>query len=367
MSPEATVVLHPEVLEFVTAVRAQLADLDVEEQREILDGLEADLNELVTEQGTAALGDPVGYARELRLAAGLTDPVEARRRTRSVREALVGVLDASADRAGAVLERLPAETAPLVSWLRPVWWIARAWVAVELGNLATGWGLLPLLVAVPISVQLGRGRLWPRGEHSRGPGGEPGLAARVVVLLLNVFAIAMIPVAAASASNAYGDDYDSAYSDGYADGQAGPYVDETTSSLTANGRPVANVYPYDAQGRPLTGVQLFDQDGKPLSVSGRPTCPSFDEVPTVEVPLDPEEQISTCADYDGNAVLGRVFYPWTNGQAQVLNAFPVPSRMQSGTAPSATAYSEKDRPTYLPFPLAQVPRITLPGTPPAAR
>ena len=39
----------PEVQEFLTAVRAQLADLEPEEQREILDGLEADLTDLIIE------------------------------------------------------------------------------------------------------------------------------------------------------------------------------------------------------------------------------------------------------------------------------------------------------------------------------
>ena len=31
-----------------------------------------------------------------------------------------------------------------------------------------------------------------------------------------------------------------------------------------NGRPVGNVYAYDAAGRPLVGVQLFDQEGSRL-------------------------------------------------------------------------------------------------------
>jgi len=58
--------ITPEVQDFLAAVRVELEDLDADEQREILDGLEADLTDLVAEHGRGALGDPVLYARELR-------------------------------------------------------------------------------------------------------------------------------------------------------------------------------------------------------------------------------------------------------------------------------------------------------------
>jgi hypothetical protein len=57
----------------------------------------------------------------------------------------------------------------------------------------------------------------------------------------------------------------------------------------------------------------------------------------------------------------RVFYPWTNGAAQLFNVFPIPSRLQDGEQLSATAFAEAVRPTVGPFPLASVPKVSLPG------
>ena len=60
----ATNTVAPEVQEFLDAVRTQLADLEPDEQRDITEGLEADLTDLVAERGRGALGDPVAYALE---------------------------------------------------------------------------------------------------------------------------------------------------------------------------------------------------------------------------------------------------------------------------------------------------------------
>src|SRR5689334_9456376 len=131
-----TIVIAPEVLSFVAAVRAQLTDLEPDELLEITDGLEADLTELVQEQGVGALGDPVDYARELRAAAGLAEG--ARRTRRPVRTAALGFLDACGERAETLVAKLPWDVVPLLTWLRPLWWVLRAWVAVQLVQLVFG-------------------------------------------------------------------------------------------------------------------------------------------------------------------------------------------------------------------------------------
>ena len=76
--------------DFIKAVRAELSDLTDEEQRELLDGLEADLVELVADQGEGALGDPTEYAEELRLAAGLGLESEKPRTPEDLAEAVQG-------------------------------------------------------------------------------------------------------------------------------------------------------------------------------------------------------------------------------------------------------------------------------------
>jgi hypothetical protein len=122
----------------------------------------------------------------------------------------------------------------------------------------------------------------------------------------------------------------------YGTDKAGLYVD---------GKWVSNIFPYDAQGRPLVGVQLFNQIGEPINVMTQPEY--IDDID------------------DPNEARPRVSYPWTNGAAQLLNVFPVPTRVQDGEDPSPTAFAEADPPAIGPFPLASVPEVSLPGIEPS--
>ena len=65
---------HPAVEAFVEEVRARLGDLTDEQREELLDGLAADLTEQLADGADGVLDDPVGYAAELRSAAGLPEP-----------------------------------------------------------------------------------------------------------------------------------------------------------------------------------------------------------------------------------------------------------------------------------------------------
>lgn len=342
-----TIAVAPEVAAFLDAVRTHLADVDPDEQREILDGLEADLGELVAEQGPDALGDPGAYAAELRQAAGLVaTPPNSRR---SVRASVAAFLDACHDRFDATLQRVPVDVHPVLEWARPLWWIARAWLAVQLldfvfGNSAAHYSLVPhlgglgwvlLLLGTAGSVAVGLGRIWP--------GGKRGLFARLVLLGLNGLAlVSIVTVADQSSSDSR---YWSGYSQGYTEAQAAATGDTSTlhqAGIYSNGRWVSNIYPYDASGKPLVGVQLFDQNGEPVDV----------------------RTATECVYENGSPVdAGRQYFPWSDGAAQKRNVFPVPSKVTAADAPDPdpSAFAGTDKPQVSGFPFAKVPEVSLPG------
>ena len=338
-----TTTIAPEVQEFLAAVRAHLADLDPEEQREILDGLEADLTDLVAERGRGALGDPVAYARELRAAAGLVpDMAPARERVRAG-TTVSRFLDACAGGAQRVIAALPGPAEELFAWLRPVWWILRGWVAVEFIDLIgargrysggllvvpplRGWGWVLLLAAIFISVQLGRGKVWPgRGRR--------GLGARVVLLALNGLALVMAPLVLLQLSTGSAD---RTWSDGYLKGFKDARTDLTyrTPSLALGGEAVRNIYPYDAQGHPLTGVQLVDSSGNPLRLTN-----------------DPYNEGTGWGDF--------VLVPWLNGKTEQFNVFPLAEqRVDSSTQEPVGV------PTLQSPPFASLPPVSLAGVTPS--
>ena len=319
------------VTEFAEAVRARLADLTVDEREELAGGLEADLADLVDERGVGALGDPVTYAEELRSAAGLTPEMGRVKTRKPAGETVDGWLDAARERWDRAVTGLPGSPWELVVSLRPAWWLLRAYVAVQTLDLFAGdggWRMgwvptfgaysIPLLVvAAVISVQVGRGRLWPSGSAS--------ILSRLVLLGLNVFAIAMTPPVFGSLPNVTFEDINSGYLDGGYD-----------IGLTNDGAKVSNVYPYDADGRPLTGVQLFDQNGDPLQV----------------------DEDAQGYEYENWA------YPWSNINGEVWNTFPMPEAPYDDAdyccdrMPSP--WTSDTPPTFLRPPLDQVPAVTIP-------
>lgn len=269
----------PEVAAFVAEVRARLADLTDEEREELVGGLEADLTDQLADGATwSELGEPASYAAELRLAAGLP---ERSRRTRlpslPTSSSVEGLLDRSRDRFLALVTDRPwRRTAwDVVVELRPVWWVARAWVAVTALDVAAGhWepisvvpslghpllGPALLVVAVVVSVLVGQGRLWPR------VGPDRPILHRVALLVLNAVALVAplwfyVPMPGyLSGGGAYGGV--DAYSAGYHDARA----ETVRSGLHAGRKQITNVFAYGPDGTPLGPVQLFDQDGEPIAV-----------------------------------------------------------------------------------------------------
>ena len=272
--------VRPEVAAFVDDVRARLSDLSDDEREELLGGLEADLDEKVADG--APLGDPATYAAELRAAAGL--PERTRRlprpglpRAAHAQRALDGSRTWFLDLVRA--REWSRRAFEVVASLRPVWWVARAWVAVTLLDVAMGrwepvsllpslghplWGAVLLVVAVIGSTLVGLGRVWP------GSGPDRPVASRLVLLLLNVVAVAAPVVALDISAPGYlsgSPDQWGGYGQGYTDGVNQP-------GIRAGGREVSNLFAYDADGQPLSGVQLFDQDGRPLAVARYQACPT---------------------------------------------------------------------------------------------
>lgn len=265
-----TSTVTPEIVSFAQGVRAALADLPADEVDDLTDGLEADLAEAYAEDLQRELPDPVAYAAELRLAAGL--PVRNKVKNGLLSGLGDGLRDTKRD-IGIAIRRNPtlAGIADFLVALRPVWWVLRAWLATwlvaaffgsEQGYWFGGTGWFFVLAAfVAISVQWGRGK-W-RSDR-----------ALPLIAVGNVFAIvALLPVMAAA------DDWSSSYVDEvYNPAPAGTSID---------GEQVSNIFAFDAEGNPLTGVQLFDQRGRPLDVGSDtrgPECDSACEFDVVRLP-----------------------------------------------------------------------------------
>jgi hypothetical protein len=234
---------YEQVTEFATAVRRELSDLGPDILDDLTDGLEADLADKLDDG--QPLGDPAGYAAELRDASGIDPRARAgwhldaalRSAVDDLRSEFTGFIGRHAWAAGVI--------SFLVS-LRPVWWVLRAW-AVFYVITSTGYprnevGFLTLAALVVLSVQWGRGR-WLPWRWARG--------ALVVVSIIAAF---VVPAAASSLF------YAVQFEENFVP------EDFMSSGLTADGRTVTNIFAYGPDGKPLSGVQLFDQNGDPLEV-----------------------------------------------------------------------------------------------------
>ena len=239
------------VAAYVREVRDELADLPMEDIDDLTGGMDADLTELAAECGgdlAGRLGTPRLYAAELRAAAGLPERMAG---SGGRRRPLAGALRHARASFATLTEQHPwlrPVTAFLVS-IRPAWWVLRGYLAawavggvlgINNGIRPRGFaGTLMALVAIVVSVKLGRG--WLRHLAMTRPLLVLGNATAVVVALI--------------ASTA-----------GVASGEPN-YSMETSSppGMWLDGQGVTNIYPYDTEGMRITGVRLFDQDGRPLN------------------------------------------------------------------------------------------------------
>jgi hypothetical protein len=254
-------------------VRAHLVGMDADQVDDLTDGLEADLADALADAPdsgdvapdlVARFGEPADYARELRVAAGLPEPVSAPRQRRGP----VAVLRATAGRARVrALAWLGAQgwwptVRDFLLACRPIWWLARAWVAYQVVLVftagGTGWvptdgGRLVLFVVLAlISIQWGRGRWRPRAI-----GWVPGaVSVAAVVLALPVVVSAHSDAIRWRTEYVYGD---SGVAQATPQPQDGVYVD---------GMQVSNLFVYDAEGNPLQDVQIYDDRGRAVRTTG---------------------------------------------------------------------------------------------------
>jgi hypothetical protein len=258
-STEST--LAPEIALFAEAVRAELADLPLDEIDDLTDGLEADLAERRSDTPDEALGDPTVYAAELRAAAGHPPRAAmAHLGVNGILPDLNSVLTVLRSRWESFKERpVVAGTVSMIVSVRPVWWVFRGAVV---GMLVQSWfgGALTLPVSLPawlamvaaivVSVQVGRGRWVP-----------PRTWLRRGLLALNVALVVATPFLAASFVHSFNNMY-------FAYNFEEPAI--VPDGLTHNGVNVSNIFAYDAEGNPIDRVQLFDQAGEPINLAGDP-------------------------------------------------------------------------------------------------
>ena len=251
------------IRDFAAAVRAALSDLPSEDVEELTDGLEADLTEQAEDLDAQGFdpGDAVGYADELRAAAGL--PVRGKPRLASAWTANKLRTWANAQRSNLARKArstvIGSRTLDFFISLRPFWWVLRGWAvykvitALVIGNSiastlpSNGLEWVLLLLFVTVSVQWGRGRWLPWSWLP---------PFRTLVSVCSIIALPLLLVLATAWSSS-----------------ADQYVEDyVPPGLLLDGNQVSNVFAYDSDGQPLTGVQLFDQDGKPLTTVGDPNA-----------------------------------------------------------------------------------------------
>lgn len=311
------------VREYLTRVRTALADLPAGELDEVLDDVRPHLEEIAAELGgdarlpamVARLGTPESYAAELRAAGDYPPPAAAAEATPGKRpsnvglrlavwlvpvaavvagilglqmivhrpssywiEALLPVVAALALSAWYVsrrgvdavevlpeVRRLDSALAPgesgwgrVVRYLRslePAWWLACTALFVLVGVvLLRGWGH-PVPVVLALGTMAGLA-LWagPRARTERrwlwATVPLSAFAVGAVFGLVNEFVDRVGPYGhfAYLAENEY-------------------QPPAPTGGLRNDGRPVHNIYAFDAKGKPMADMYLYDHAGRPIELA----------------------------------------------------------------------------------------------------
>ncbi len=247
----------PDVLEYLQAVRATLADLPPDERDELMVDVETALLEAAEESErplAARLGPPQDSAADLRAAAGLEDrrpPVPAGSR---LRDALVALVEHP---------RIVAAR-QATAQLAPIWWVARALVAyagiVMLLGARTSikYPWMPIVgdraLTFAVLAAFVVGSVWLGISQRRG---------RALLIANAVLALAALPLALGLLSMS------SPYSRGEAAGPVVVYsqgLAPQPQGLALDGQPIRNLYPFTSAGRRLHDVLLFDDLGRPVSI-----------------------------------------------------------------------------------------------------
>lgn len=247
---------------YLKEVAAQIDDLPRSDREDLLLEIREHLDHIALETSSpleARLGSPAAYAAELRTSAGL--PPRATSTPARLWQQVAPTLRGWRERPAV------ASALSFLTSLRPVWWVARAWVAVcavavvmwggwdawsdrlsVVPRLGSGWmGLAWLLATVLVSVQLGR-VAW--GQRMR----------RAVVALNVLLVLAAVPVLQSlKLTTARDVQAQSSVAVQY-------YESPPRTGVFAAGNQVRNLYAFDAQGRLLTDIRLYTDAGFPLDL-----------------------------------------------------------------------------------------------------
>ncbi|ROS22996.1 hypothetical protein [Cellulomonas sp. PhB150] len=275
-----------DVAAYAADVRRALTGLTPEQVDDLTDDLEQALADALADDhrsgagvGLVGLfGTPQQYADDLRAAAGL-DAAEPGTTTRSfARAATQARADLLAGLAPLFAQPWWPGFAAFARTLEPLWWVLRGWVMYVIPAAVFGLGVVPrgfvswvlLLALVVVSVQWGRG-LWRGHRVTR----WLWRASSVLALVL------ALPLLAS------GLDSGSADSSGGYDSPPQP-----SDGVYVGGRPVSNLFVYDADGKQVAGAQVFDQDGRPVTTTTDDTGYWYDELDGTSIQLVP----ATAAD-----------------------------------------------------------------------
>jgi hypothetical protein len=237
---------------YLAALERELADLPPDERAELLEEVEASLQD-AGEDPEATLGSPARFAAELRASAGLPPaptlpaPPKESAWTRFKRDPAVR----------SAYARLRE--------LAPIWWVIRAFALLAVFTLGTresygvpfprltGYKALDvILVALAIGVSIALGFAGRRYPGRLRP-------LRIAANLALLACVAFLPE----------------FADQVRD-RSTQYVylsPSVTPGLAVSGVPVTNVYPYDTKGRLLHDVRLYDQNGRALEIGRGATDP----------------------------------------------------------------------------------------------
>ena len=332
----ATDTTNPEVAVYLEEVAARLGGLAEAERTDLLDDLAQHLAEVMAEPGPPLrerVGPPDAYAAELLASAGVADaPARALRRTGALRA-----------RAAGAARRFQAswagrELAAVRPVLRPVWHVARAYLAVSLlaaftlGGDYPGFpvprllgspvvGFVATVAAVLLSARLTQVELGPRARW----------ALRAAGVVLVVYAFVLV-------------DHIGERRVQYVSGEQG-FVRADPCLRDGAGRPITNLYAYDAEGRLLDPVLLYDQAGRPID--------------------------NLCPDVDSRGRRLITEYQRDANGAPVINAFPRSQSVVAGddlhsgpwvTPPPLGGPAATVTTSTVPPPAVVVPRLAAPAT-----
>lgn len=258
-----------DVQSYLAAVRNHLADLSQQERDDLLADVEASLVESANEGESpiaTRLGPPESFAEELRAAAGIvTENVAAAPEPTFL------------DRLAAWYRRVDPRVMRAAREFAPLWWIARAYVAVAALAVLIGqydyrntwstahpeiptWGLgKSALVLLALAVA---GSCWLgfRTRSTRRKGTSVALNVALLVACIPVLHHLRQPSAA---------DQMLRMLQTYA-----MHPRPATPGLAIDGQPVTNIYPFTRNGRLLLDVLLYDAAGRPIDLRPKSVDPN---------------------------------------------------------------------------------------------